>query len=51
MSFVEKNYKNGDTLFANDLNNLVSGIKETKNSIAAKANANDVFTKTEVTEA
>ena len=51
MSFVEKNYKNGDILFANDLNNLVSGIKETKNSIAAKANANDVFTKTEVTEA
>lgn len=51
MSFVEKNYKNGDTLFANDLNNLVSGIKETKNGIAAKANANDVFTKTEVTEA
>ena len=51
MSFVEKNYKNGDTLFANDLNNLVSGIKETKNSIATKANANDVFTKTEVTEA
>lgn len=51
MSFVEKNYKNGDTLFANDLNNLVSGIKEAKNSIAAKANANDVFTKTEVTEA
>lgn len=51
MPFVEKNYKNGDTLFANDLNNLVSGIKETKNSIAAKANANDVFTKTEVTEA
>lgn len=51
MSFVEKNYKNGDTLFANDLNSLVSGIKETKNSIAAKANANDVFTKTEVTEA
>lgn len=51
MSFVEKNYKNGDTLFANDLNNLVSGIKETKNSIAAKANANDVFTKTEVTKA
>ena len=51
MSFIEKNYKNGDTLFANDLNNLVSGIKETKNSIAAKANANDVFTKTEVTEA
>lgn len=51
MSFVEKNYKNGDTLFANDLNNLVSGIKEAKDSIAAKANANDVFTKTEVTEA
>ena len=38
MSFVEKNYKNGDTLFAKDLNNLVSGIKDANTNIALKIN-------------
>ena len=51
MSFVEKNYKNGETLFANDLNNLVSGIKEANAAISTKADTGNVYTKTEVTEA
>lgn len=44
MSFVQKNYKNGDTLYASDLNNLVSGIVEANASIANKANLSEVYT-------
>lgn len=51
MSFVEKNYKNGDTLFAEDLNNLVSGIKDANANIALKINASEVYTKLEINDA
>lgn len=51
MSFVEKNYKNGDTLFAKDLNNLVSGIKDANANIALKINASEVYTKLEINDA
>lgn len=44
MSFVVKNYKNGDTLYANDMNNLVTGISEANSAIAQKANLADVYT-------
>lgn len=44
MSFVQKNYKNGDTLYAFDLNNLVSGIVEANANIANKANLSEVYT-------
>lgn len=44
MSFVQKNYKNGDTLYASDLNNLVSGIVEANANIANKANLSEVYT-------
>ena len=48
MSFVVKNYKNGDTLYANDMNNLVIGISENSSAIAQKANAADVYTTQQV---
>lgn len=51
MSFIEKNYKNGDTLFAKDLNNLVSGIKDANANIALKINASEVYTKLEINDA
>lgn len=44
MSFVQKNYKNGDTLYASDLNNLVLGIVEANANIANKANLSEVYT-------
>ena len=50
MSFVQKNYKNGDTLYASDLNNLVSGIVEANASIANKANLNEVYTTAQTDE-
>ena len=50
MSFVVKNYKNGDTLYANDLNNLVSGVSENASVIAQKANTADVYTTQQVDE-
>lgn len=48
MSFVVKNYKNGDTLYASDMNNLVSGISENTAAISQKANTSDTYTKSEV---
>lgn len=50
MSFVVKNYKNGDTLYANDLNNLVSGVSENASAITQKANAADVYTTQQIDE-
>lgn len=50
MSFVQKNYKNGDTLYANDLNNLVSGITEANAAIAQKADLNSTYTVAQVDE-
>ena len=50
MSFVVKNYKNGDTLYANDLNNLVSGVSENASAITQKANTADVYTTQQVDE-
>lgn len=48
MSFVQKNYKNGDTLYAVDLNNLVSGIVEANASIATKADLATTYTTEQV---
>ena len=48
MSFVVKNYKNGDTLYASDMNNLVSGISENTAAISQKANTSDTYTKSEI---
>ena len=48
MSFVLKNYKNGDTLYASDMNNLISGISENTTAISQKANISDTYTKSEV---
>lgn len=48
MSFIIKNYKNGDTLYASDLNNLVSGISEANAALDQKVNSDDVYTKSEI---